>query len=645
MVAKRARNKTKHKANDKAKDNAKAKAKVRTPNMRHYLSISAYLQWHSKSNIQKFSAPDRSASSSYKPSSDGTHNGNDEEHLDAAEIRRSQRIRVREVSKTEVRHGTKSKALPMTLDNVMSAKEPPPEDTLSPVEQPPTDITSPKEQRTDNNESVEEPIPDDVQSHGKQPADDIQPPREQPLNQNESLGKQPTDNKEPVEEQRPNDITSVEELPPDDMESLREPHQKLKEKKYRNSEKQCQKLNRRYRKISKQQQKMSKQHLKTNKQYLREKRQHQKLKTRHRLLKDEHHLSTEQSATLKEQCQEMKAKYQKMKERVDWLEGWTAEALHKYHYLAADPSGWECRSHDYYEKEFFGLWALLRNWAERHAHEETTVLDSLPANYKKDLVKSLDGYCAQIDLEEILGALELGDIFGTEIVTMFLVKDCIERFFLNPFWYIVPHPGEGTEYDEEVLPRATRFGTGLHELLKKFDADGKEGFLAQSWRLWTARLCSTNVRADQSSFAKSMITRRNLMVEVMVKQVMAHELVKPLLKTSPDEKSVAIIERSLTRAYQHAAELSVRLSKDDHYVVFRNLHEIGEVFDESNPDMEADSSQAFDSDHLNGHRVMSMTYPAVYFCGGFISPDYRQRIVKANVFVEDKTTVTMTDST
>ncbi|RAH61660.1 hypothetical protein BO85DRAFT_516270 [Aspergillus piperis CBS 112811] len=488
-----------------------------------------------------------------------------------------------EDSKTEVRHGIKSKGLPM-LDDVES------------------------EQHADNNESAEGPIPDYVHSPGEQP----------------------TNNEETVEEQRSNFLPSVEELPPDYVGSSREPDQNLKQKVYRRSKKQGRKLNRRYRDINRQQQEMSKQHLKTNKQLSREKRKHQKLKTKHQLLQDEHHRSTEQSARLKEQCQDMKEQYQRMKERVDCLEDWTAEALHKYQYLAADSSGWECRSHDYYEKEFFGLWALLRNWARLHAHEETAVLDGLSANYKKDLVKSLDGYCAQLDLNEILGALELGDIFVTEIVTMFLVKDCLECFFLNPFWYIVPHPGEGTEFDEEVLPRATRFGTGLHELLKKFD---------------TARLCSTNVRADQSNFAKSMIARRNLMINTMVKQVMSHELLEPLLKASPDEKSVALTERSLTVAYQRAAELSVRLSKDDHNVVFRNLHELGGVFDVSNPEMDADSSQAFDSVHLNGHRIMSMRYPAVYFCGGFISPDYRQLIVKANVFVEDKTTVKMTGPT
>ncbi|BCS00599.1 uncharacterized protein AKAW2_50940A [Aspergillus luchuensis] len=588
MAAKMARNKAKH--------NAKANAKSSTPGP--------------------------SASSSYKPSSDGTQNGNGEGHLDAVEIRRSKRIRAMEDSKTEVRHGSKSKGLPM-LDDVESVKEPPPDDTQCPIEQPSTNIATTKEQHADNNESAEGPIPDYVHSPGEQP----------------------TNNEETVEEQRSNFLPSVEELPPDNVGSSREPDQNLKQKVYRRSKKQGRKLNRRYRDINRQQQEMSKQHLKTNKQLSREKRKHQKLETKHQLLQDEHHRSTEQSARLKEQCQDMKEQYQRVKERVACLEDWTAEALHKYQYLAADSSGWECRSHDYYEKEFFGLWALLRNWARLHALEETAVLDGLSANYKKALVKSLDGYCAQLDLNEILGALELGDIFGTEIVTMFLVKDCLERFFLNPFWYIVPHPGEGTEFDEEVLPRATRFGTGLHELLKKFDTDGKEGFLAQSWRLWTARLCSTNVRADQSNFAKSMIARRNLMINTMVKQVMSHELLEPLLKASPDEKSVALTERSLTVAYQRAAELSVRLSKDDHNVVFRNLHELGGVFDVSNPDMDADSSQAFDSVHLNGHRIMSMRYPAVYFCGGFISPDYRQLIVKANVFVEDKTTVKMTDPT
>ncbi|GKZ26518.1 hypothetical protein AbraIFM66951_002599 [Aspergillus brasiliensis] len=552
----------------------------------------------------KSSAPAPSASSSYRPSSEGTVN--EKEH--PSETRKSKRIRGLKVSETGDLPGTKTKALKMTPGDIKSTKGLPPDDTQSPGEQSPIHVTPPKEQPTNNNESAEEQIPDDAQPPGDQPPDDItsteeqhtninksageqipedpQPPEEQSADNIDSFSEQSTSNKVSAEEQRPNDVPSVAAMPPDDIESPSEPHQ--------------------------------------------------------RPLSDEERLI----ATLKEKCQNMKEQHRRLKERVDSLENWTAEMQHKYNYLAADPSGWGCRAHDYYKTQFSRLYSHLRNCADNYVHEKTAVLDGLPANWKKNLVKSLDGYCAQIDLDEILGALELGDIFGTEIVTMFLVKDCFERFFLNPFWYIVPHPGEGTEYDEEVLPRATRFGTGLYELFKKVNTGGDaRGLLAQSWRLWTARLCSTNGYDDQSSFPKSMIARRNLMISAMVKEVMAHELLKPLLKTPSDDEMASHFERRLTGIYQHAAELSLSLSKDDHYVVIHNLHEIGEVFDQWNPETEADISHESDSDSLHGHRIMSMTFPAVYFGGGFASPDYRELVTKANVYVEDKTTLPKTDPT
>ncbi|PWY69374.1 hypothetical protein BO83DRAFT_316653 [Aspergillus eucalypticola CBS 122712] len=402
----------------------------------------------------------------------------------------------------------------------------------------------------------------------------------------------------------------------DEVNALKKEHQRAQEK--------CRQTKDKCRKLKEQHRKMTEQHQRTKKQRQRMNMQEKRRNKKYRKIRE---------------------LYQHAKQGLRDMEAITADTLHKYEYLAAHHGDWGCMSDQKYEEAFFRMFLSLKHWAENHAYEETTVLESLPESYKQDLVKALDGYCAQVDMSEILSGVKLGRVFGFELVTMFLVKDCLERFFTNPFWYIAPHPGQGSEYDEEILPKATRCGTMLNELLKEFDNDGQRELLAQSWRLWTARLCNKKVMDRRNNFAERMMSRRKLMVEAMVAQVLNNELLKPLLRPPADGQKDDIVKRILDAAYLKAAELSVQLSMDDHYVEFRDLRNIGQVYDPSNTETKLNNAYYEEGDHLYGHRILCMLFPAIYVCGGFATPDYRELIFKADVFVEEGTTSTNKDST
>ncbi|OJJ68025.1 hypothetical protein ASPBRDRAFT_160818 [Aspergillus brasiliensis CBS 101740] len=363
--------------------------------------------------------------------------------------------------------------------------------------------------------------------------------------------------------------------------------------------------------------------------------QHREMTEQHKRIKKQQKKRRMRQARRNKKYREIRELYQDAKRDVDDLNARMAKSLHEYQYLAGKHGDWGCMSDDKYAEHFFTMYTSLKNWAENFAIEETTVLTSLPESYQKDLVRRLDGYCAQVDMCEILSGVKLGPVFGVELVTMFLVKDCLERFFTNPFWYIAPHPGQGTEYDEEILPKSTHCGTVLYELLKDFDNDGKRVTLAQSWRLWTARLCNETVMGPRNNFAERMMSRRKRMVKAMVQQVLDHELLKPLLKT-PEEGTAEFVEEFLEAAYLEAAELSVQLSMDDYQVEFRNLLDIGELYDPSDTETKLNLSYG-EGDRLKGHRILCMQFPAIYVCGGFATPDYRELITKADVFVEERT--------
>ena len=134
-----------------------------------------------------------------------------------------------------------------------------------------------------------------------------------------------------------------------------------------------------------------------------------------------------------------------------------------YEYLDPKHNAWATKCPSTWQDEICGLFSNLSEWAFNYAHPETEALDSLSENRKKELVKRLEGYCLRIDLDEIISSLppEMRTSFVSELVTMFLVKDCVLRFFTNPFCYIVPDPSTDTGSPEGIDARMTDFGKQL----------------------------------------------------------------------------------------------------------------------------------------------------------------------------------------
>ncbi|PYI09273.1 hypothetical protein BO78DRAFT_438756 [Aspergillus sclerotiicarbonarius CBS 121057] len=222
-------------------------------------------------------------------------------------------------------------------------------------------------------------------------------------------------------------------------------------------------------------------------------------------------------------------------------------------------------------------------------------LTTFLGNRRWNLISHLDGYCVQEDFDSINSSLprSLQSQFLPHLVATYLFKDCVDRFFTNPFWYVVPRPGI-KEGDGE----AACFGTQLYELYQNILATNAKD--AHLWRLWTTRFCH-----PATVFGVEMISHRISTVKSICKDVLKQELLQSLL-SDPDISAASHGLSWLHRIYNDFAEISVKMSAYLSYV------------------------------HLDGHRVLVIEHPAVYICGGRKDPNERRLQKKAVVYVEDR---------
>lgn len=119
---------------------------------------------------------------------------------------------------------------------------------------------------------------------------------------------------------------------------------------------------------------------------------------------------------------------------------------------------------------------LALDWARKHAERKHT---KLSVEQKRDLISSLDGYCIQNDFDTIVSRLprESQNDCLTHLVHLLLVKECISRFFTNPFWYLVPNPRPVNDGDDKgnLAANASEFGAQILELFERMRECEKSG--------------------------------------------------------------------------------------------------------------------------------------------------------------------------
>ena len=139
------------------------------------------------------------------------------------------------------------------------------------------------------------------------------------------------------------------------------------------------------------------------------------------------------------------------------------------------------------------FWEMELNIIRKHCHEwgihyglesKDGKFDNLSKEQKRKLIASLEGYVVQEDFDKIVSRLAphirpktLGILVG-----ILMVKEILDVFFTNPFWYLEWPDGQGSD-DSEESGVITPFGAQLNHLYQTF-LDGESSHISGAlWRI------------------------------------------------------------------------------------------------------------------------------------------------------------------
>ncbi|GKZ34161.1 hypothetical protein AbraIFM66950_004345 [Aspergillus brasiliensis] len=265
-------------------------------------------------------------------------------------------------------------------------------------------------------------------------------------------------------------------------------------------------------------------------------------------------------------------------------------------------------------------------WVYNFIHRDPSRLSQ---QQKKELISRLDGYCVQEDFDDIASRLpeSARKSFLGKVVQLLLAKECISRFFTNPFWYLVPDPGT----EENSNMSTTGFGAQIFTLYENIRASDPSA--AHPWRLWTTRFSN-----PRDEFGKAMSAHRKVMVNKICEEFLDQDLLRSLLKSS-DETAFHDALVHLQECFYDAAQTSVVISSNLGYLELATLDSLGPVYSSDKmtlaPFWDPDTSEK----RLNGSRILFIDFPAVYICDGRKDSSGRMLGHPAVVYVEDNDVV------
>lgn len=151
----------------------------------------------------------------------------------------------------------------------------------------------------------------------------------------------------------------------------------------------------------------------------------------------------ERIAHLQEELDDFKEKYRKQ-----W---WTA---------GSGGHGWEAIPIEY-DQEFEKLFYSAKSWADQWVEMETAALAEFSTSEKQTILQSLEGYCVQdLDWDTFIESLPypICEVLPRALAQTMLVKDIVDKFFENSFWYFEGKP----DSDDTEAPRKSCLSLAEH---------------------------------------------------------------------------------------------------------------------------------------------------------------------------------------
>ncbi|GLA80058.1 hypothetical protein AtubIFM56815_000863 [Aspergillus tubingensis] len=326
----------------------------------------------------------------------------------------------------------------------------------------------------------------------------------------------------------------------------------------------------------------------------------------------------ERIAHLQEELDDFRKLYRKQ-----W---WTA---------GSDIHGWEAIPIEY-DQEFKKLFYRAKLWADQWVEMETAALAEFSASEKQTILQSLEGYCVQdLDWDTFIESLPYPtcEVVPRALAQTMLVKDIVDKFFENPFWYFEGKP----DFDDTEVPRKSCLSLAEHlqHVYQQFLTVNPKS--ASLWKTETVRLANSvnGNQADNTELGRHTKCRREESARSFASAMLKHPPFRMLLRKSKDTVDR---EATLIKYYERAERLAIDLSCSHGTCTYRNLTRLASpLFQRGEPWVTADYRHSIrpDEPRLDGHRILFILQPAVSRIRGAFPDGQLEEWTQAAAVIED----------
>ncbi|GLB06012.1 hypothetical protein AtubIFM57258_001308 [Aspergillus tubingensis] len=326
----------------------------------------------------------------------------------------------------------------------------------------------------------------------------------------------------------------------------------------------------------------------------------------------------ERIAHLQEELDDFKEKYRKQ-----W---WTA---------GSGGHGWEAIPIEY-DLKFTKLFYSAKSWADQWVEMETAALAEFSTSEKQTILQSLEGYCVQdLDWDTFIGSLPYPycEVVPRPLAQTMIVKDIVDKFFENPFWYFEGKP----DSDDTEAPRKSCLSLAEHfqHVYQQFLIVNSKS--ASLWKTETVRLANSvnGNQADNTELGRHTKSRREESARSFASAMLKHPPFRMLLRECEDTVDR---EATLIEYYERAERLAIDLSCSYGTCTYRNLTRLASpLFRRGEPWVTAAYCHSIRPDvpRLDGHRILFILQPAVSRIRGAFPDGQLEEWTQAVAVIED----------
>ncbi|RDH38947.1 hypothetical protein BDQ94DRAFT_179843 [Aspergillus welwitschiae] len=326
------------------------------------------------------------------------------------------------------------------------------------------------------------------------------------------------------------------------------------------------------------------------------------------------HVSEDESSPQTENVQDLKAQVAFLRDQLEILHGKASLEIElQMKMLTAGAKGWSDFDFEVLGNMIRQVMYRIKHWCQQHVRQGLPDTAEVSGLEKQAIIRSLEGYWVQdVEWDTLRKSLPypLSVCMSEVLAQTILTKNIVEKFFVNPFWYL-----EGEEFNQQdKATGSVSCAQNLQHLYQRFLETN--GVRATIWKKETVRLSNSVMLTQAPNLELGRQTKeyRTKAVALFASTLLSDPFFQRLLE-SVDCEEAKKRENSLIRICQFADETAITLGSNQGHCLYKTLASVGTTFDPRSN--EATLHELYtvggnaDDARLAGRRILGITQPVV----------------------------------